>query len=530
MNQVTVTMSAEDARAVAAWRRQQQLTEQYLANLKRINEESKKNEGSLGAMVSKGTAELGKFAAAATGIGSVIAGIMAIANQLKREYDNLVAKQRGAASGQLGIAEAQREASKALLSGDKTLSLDGLQERVSSISKSTGADQAAIYNAVASALGAKPAGVTDKEVLDAAEIAAKLSPTNSAALETNLSAFMFQKATTGGSFEDIAGYQMRLKALSPTKSEEAFARNIAPAIGRGMALGTSADEQSALLAYFGQKMGDTEGMVTANAVTTFEKQIFEATEGKVEGGTIDRLKWLQSAAGSKQRDKFLGPLGKAAKKGKDGEAFGIVGEAKAFTTMLGLIKGDDIAALEGVKQQVGTTAGSGAFFQETMAQVDNLDLQKNARGDRLINARVQDMQARDIDAARGSISREGLQKLLKTAGASDMAQKVALAQFELSSMGGTTAPADALISKLESEANSRLSPTQVVGPAGPGGIPQVVSRTASAEDVRVGNNFKELAAELRNVFANAPIKPVVNIVNDAERPKPVPAAGLGRRN
>jgi hypothetical protein len=463
MNQVTVTMSAEDARAVAAWRRQQQLTEQYLANLRRINDESKKNEGSLASMVSKGSAELVKFAVAATGIGSAIAGVMAIANQLKREYENMVAKQRGARDAQLGIAEAQREAAKSLLAGDKTLSLDGLQDRVASISKSTGADQAAIYNAVASALGAKPAGVTDKEVLDAAEIAAKLSPTNSAALETNLSAFMFQKAATGGSFEDIAGYQMRLKALSPTKSEESFARNIAPAIGKGAAFGTGADEQSALLAHFGQKMGDTEGMVTANAVTNFEKQIFEATAGKVEGGTIDRLKWLQSDDGKKQRKKFLGPLDEAAKKGKDGAAFGIVGEAKAFSTMAALIKGDDIAELEDMKTKVGTTAGSGGFYQDTVAQVDNLDLQRNARGDRLIKAGVQNMQVGDIDAARGQISRQGLQDMLKASGASDISQKVALAQFELSSAGGTMAPADALISKLDQEANSRLSPTKVIG-------------------------------------------------------------------
>jgi hypothetical protein len=48
-------------------------------------------------------------------------------------------------------------------------------------------------------------------------------------------------------------------------------------------------------------------------------------------------------------------------------------------------------------------------------------------------------------------------------------------------------------------------------------------------ELRVGNNFKELANELRNVFANNPIRPVVNIVNDAERPKAVPAAGLGKR-
>lgn len=528
MNQVTVTMTAEDARAVAAWRRQQQLTEQYLQNLKRINEESKKGEGSLAGMVSKGTAELAKFAVAATGIGSAIAGVMAIANQLKREYENMVAKQRGARDGQLGIAEAQREASKALLAGDKTLSLDGLQERVASISKSTGADQAAIYNAVASALGAKPAGVTDKEVLDAAEVAAKLSPTNSAALETNLSAFMFQKAATGGSFEDIAGYQLRLKALSPTKSEESFARNIAPAIGKGKAFGTDADEQSGLLAYFGQQMGDTEGMVTANAVTNFEKQIFEATAGKVEGGTIARLKYLQTEEGKKKRNKFLGPLGDAAKKGKDGAAFGIVGEAKAFTTMLGLIEGGDIGKLEDTVKAVGTTAGSAGFFEDTISQVDNLDLQKNARADRMISTGLQNIQVKDIDAARGTISREGLQKLMQASGASYLAQQVALLEFETKSAGGTVAPAEVLMRKLEKEANDRLNPMEFVPGRTRRDEGTFVPRAATAEELRVGGNFRELTNALREVFANNPVRPVINVVNDAERPKPVPAARLGR--
>lgn len=545
MADVTVRMTAEDASMVAAWKRARDAQSAFEAQLRSTKNQASGTEAAITQMLSNGAAGVGRFVVAFTGIGSVIAGILALVNQIKREYENLLAKQRGARDAQLGVAESQREAAKALKAGDGSASLDFLQQQVGKISQSTGADQAAVYSAIGSALGAKPQGVSDKDVIEAAMTAAKLSPTNPAALETNLSAFMFQKAATGGSWEDIAGYQMRLKGLSPTKSEESFARNIAPAIGRGKGFGVRPDEQAGLLAYFGTQMGDTEGMVTANAVTNFEKQLFELTAGQVDGGAVDRLKFLQTEQGKKARAKLLGPLAsaeKSAKAGKGGEAFGITGEAKAFGTILGLVKGDDIAALEKTIGAVGTTEGSGGLFRESMASIDAMGLQQNAKADRLIKAAAQKIQTGDIRGAQGAISREGLQNILKATGASDVAQQLALAQFELQTAAGTDAPVEALAGGLTSRAKSLESarPTgrNVAQPVytdygalgrvrtGNRLVPEMAP--ASAQDRASAAQLRELAALLKDAFASVKIEPVVNVVTDSERPKPVASEALGR--
>lgn len=548
-NDVTVRLTAEDAQLVAAWKRARQAQDAFEQGLRNTATEANRTDAALGKMLTSGTANVGKFVAAFTGVGSVVAGIMALANQLKAEYQNLIARQKAARDTQLGIAEAQREAAKALAAGDKTASLDFMQTEVSRISQSTGANQAAVYSAISSALGAKPAGVSDKDVIEAAGVAARLSPTNPAALETNLSAFMFQRAATGGSWEDIAGYQMRLKGLSPTKSEESFARNIAPAIGRGKGFGVSPDEQSGLLAYFGTQMGDTEGMVTANAVTNFEKQLFELTAGKVDGGAVARLKFLQTEAGKAARAKLIGPLAaaeKGARSGKGGEAFGITGEAKAFSTILGLVQGQDIAALEKTIGDVGTTAGSGDLFRTSTAAIDAMPLQQNARAQRLIDAAAQNIQAQDIRGGRGAISREGLMKILQTTGATDITQKLALARFEAITSGGTDAAGGALGKSLGGLADDLLRPQatgrKVTQPVYNPALRNIVTgepvrvgsrivdemRPATDQDRATAAQLRELATLLKEAFREVKIEPKVNIVNDAERPKAVPSTTLGR--
>lgn len=548
-NEVTVRLTAEDAQLVAAWKRARQAQESFEESLRRTGNEANRTDSQINKMLTSGTANVGKFVAAFTGVGSVVAGLMAIANQLKAEYQNLISRQKAARDTQLGIAEAQREAAKALDRGDKTASLEFLQSEVAKISQGTGANQAAVYSAISSALGAKPDGVTGRDVIEAAGVAARMSPTDGAAMRTNLSALMFQKAATGGTWEDIAGYQMRLKRLSPTTTEEAFSRNIAPAIGRGKGFGVSPDEQSGLLAYFGTQMGDTEGMVTANAVTNFEKQLYELTAGKVEGGMVDRLKFLQTDAGKSIRAKLIGPLAaaeKGAASGKGGEAFGITGEAKAFSTILGLVQGQDIAALEKTIGDVGTTAGSGDLFRTTMDSIDAMPLQQNARAQRLIDSAAQNIQAQDIRGGRGAISREGLLKILQTTGATDITQKLALARFEMLTRGGTDAAGGALGESLVGLSDDLLKPqptgNKVTVPVFNPALKNVVTgkpvrvgsrivdetRPATEQDRATSAQLRELATLLKEAFREVRIEPKVNVVNDAERPKAVPSTALGR--
>lgn len=434
-SKVELVFTSEDKAIVATLQKMDRALDATVVRLNKVEQASAKASTASTAGFERSAQTLTKFA---TGIGMITTAtglVMSMANQLRREYDNLISRQKNAANAQLSIAEAQAEAFKGL--GDNSISKEQLAKRVQEISLKTPADQSGLYSAIGQSLGAKPAGVSDADVVEAAGVAARLNPYNSQAMGTNLLSLMFQKSKTPkASFADIAGFQMQVKRLSPTMSEEAFAQNIVPGIGESMAFGSSAPEAAALLSYMGNEMGDVEGRQTRTAVLSFQKQLMEALPNE-KGGLLNRLKALQKPENARLRKHFLGPLAGARAKGSTPiAAFGIEGEAKAFVPMLNLIEGKTIGNLEQMLAQVPEIAGSGTTFEQTMSDIERQPIQMTAKAQRTFATATQAQQLNNQAGAKTAVFRQGLDELNAAMGKSWTERTAAATMFDVQTLLG----------------------------------------------------------------------------------------------
>lgn len=489
-SKVELVFTSEDKAIVATLQKMDRALDATVVRLNKVEQASAKASTASTAGFERSAQTLTKFA---TGIGMITTAtglVMSMANQLRREYDNLISRQKNAANAQLSIAEAQAEAFKGL--GDNSISKEQLAKRVQEISLKTPADQSGLYSAIGQSLGAKPAGVSDADVVEAAGVAARLNPYNSQAMGTNLLSLMFQKSKTPkASFADIAGFQMQVKRLSPTMSEEAFAQNIVPGIGESMAFGSSAPEAAALLSYMGNEMGDVEGRQTRTAVLSFQKQLMEALPNE-KGGLLNRLKALQKPENARLRKHFLGPLAGARAKGSTPiAAFGIEGEAKAFVPMLNLIEGKTIGNLEQMLAQVPEIAGSGTTFEQTMSDIERQPIQMTAKAQRTFATATQAAQLNDLAGARTAVTREGLQELMKANGLSDFTQQIGGAAFDAATaMNADPLELAARYARKESQVRGSPQFVPTYGPASGGYAP------ATEQDKEVSKRLERLAIAL----------------------------------
>ena len=494
-SKVELVFTSEDKAIVATLQKMDRALDATVVRLNKVEQAGAKASTTTTAGFERSAQTLTKFA---TGIGMITTAtglVMSMANQLRREYDNLISRQKNAANAQLSIAEAQAEAFKGL--GDNSISKEQLAKRVQEISLKTPADQSGLYSAIGQSLGAKPAGVSDADVVEAAGVAARLNPYNSQAMGTNLLSLMFQKSKTPkASFADIAGFQMQVKRLSPTMSEEAFAQNIVPGIGESMAFGSSAPEAAALLSYMGNEMGDVEGRQTRTAVLSFQKQLMEALPNE-KGGLLNRLKALQKPENARLRKHLLGPLAGARAKGSTPiAAFGIEGEAKAFVPMLNLIEGKTIGNLEQMLAQVPEIAGSGATFEQTMSDIERQPIQMTAKAQRTFATATQAAQLNDMKGARTAVTREGLQELMKANGLSDLEQRIGGTVFDTATAMGAD-PLEMAASEFRQRGKAMQKRAGI--PFGPGGTPPL--RDASPQEMEASRKFERLAIALEQLVA-----------------------------
>lgn len=435
-----------------------------------------------------------RFVSGASGIGSVLGGFIAIARQLKVEYDDLLRRQGQAAKTQISVAAAQRGAIENL-GNDPTLSVANLNKRIAEIQQRTGAGQGALFSAASGAFSFKGRGITAAQALEAVEAAATQSPDDQAAIDTTTRAILsIQKRAPGTKASDIAGFITASKQSSPVVSNQAFAQNIAPGIADLVGFGNTPQQSAALLAAMGQGMNDSEGATTRTAALTLAKQVMEATP-KMKGSTLDRLAFIQSEEGTAVRKRLLGPMLDEA---GAAEKAGLSGEAKAFTTMAGLLQSGETAQkteLANTLRDIPTIANAGKVFKQTMANINSQPLQQQAALQRSLASGAEGIQIGDIVGGRASISRAGMEEVLQSSGLNTIAQRAILGEFEIATRGGTQAPVDQ-IAKSFRERASYLSRTEEYVSSGVGGQGVAIPRTPSSEDSRLANALTQLASSL----------------------------------
>ena len=425
-----------------------------------------------------------------TPAGLGLLAIRAVIRQIYDEFNNLKEVQKAAADKQITLAGAQREAI-ANLSED--MSVDQMNSRVKEISTRTGASQSSVMKATSAALSFKGASTAD-EAMDAVSVAAEQNPDNEQAqAETTKAILLLGQKNKGKSAKDLAGFLIAAKRASPTVTDQAFAQNIAPQIANAGSTGTSARQAAAVLATIGSSIGDDEGRITATTFVDLQKQLAEALP-KQKGGTIGRLNALQDPKNAKIKSKLLGVFGD---KGKSAEKAELHGEAKSFFTMVDLIKGGNSTTglLRENLQKMPEIEEGGEIFDKTQSRVNAQPIQQNAALRRTMKQAEEAMQLNNVVGARGAITREGLQEILKASGASKLSQDMVGTHFEVATNSGQKDPMEFMTKRMRTSADNLEMP-QIENPGDEAGMSR---HEPTEEDRHLANELRTLAAALEKV-------------------------------
>jgi hypothetical protein len=516
MADVKLVQTIDDRDVVTALANQLKLQEKLIRNMDRLGKSGQKSGKETETGFSRATREIGRMATALIGVGSITTGIQRMVQLVRREIENIRSRQTDAGQTQIELAAAQRDA---LLNfgGGRGAELNQL---AAGISSSTGASQLAVQQALSKAFSFKGASLSDQQAADAVRVAARLTPGDAEAIKVQSQGILGQQKITGGTAEQIAGFQVGVKRLSPVSENEDFSNFVAPLIGDLVRLGNNVRDAGAVSAAFGQSINDPSGRQTATAAVRLQAQLNQFVPN-VEG-FFNQLDFIRSEAGTAIRQRLLGALDEERTQAENeaAAASGVVekGEAsaraKAFATITDLLQrqGNATQALFAeTRRQVPTLAESGTFLNREIAAINRNPLQVTAAAQRTFQIGSEELQLLNIRGGRASVTREGLQKLFKDAGVSATGQTLEGLGFEAGTEFGTEgAPLGFAASRLRDRARRLTDPRTVSTTSaiqagadfgGGTGLPTIGERTVTEEDRRNAEIFADIARKLEQLVA-----------------------------
>lgn len=274
-NTVSITLTVDEASALKAWTSQQAAVEKLKNRLKDL--ELKKDPlAPIQAGAAASLRTLGGVVTALTGIGSVISGIVAVANQLKAEYQNLKSRQSAAAGTNV---EYGAEVTRAIASTKGYITAPEMEALIKKGSIGTGMAPAVVaqnYNAVFTTVGPrnKAEALSAMDVADSALIQYPGEAPETIADVTQVTAH--NKRAFNLSTQEALGYQQQAQNVSPVKNIANFANNVAGKLSAlALAGDMSAAESAAFSGTMAQAGGDREGATSIMAAITMANEMKE---------------------------------------------------------------------------------------------------------------------------------------------------------------------------------------------------------------------------------------------------------------
>ena len=484
---------------------------EYNAELIKQNELLKKAEAGESSFFETALSNTGAVLATVTGVGTVIAGVAAVAAQLRAEYDNLVNRQKSAADRQIDTAAAQH-AAIAALGDDQDLNADQLTQEVLKISLDKQISPKVAFDAAAGGLSAR-AKLSSKEALDALSVAAEANP-YSGVSETTQSLLDLKNRFGGDqvnktTMPQLMGVLLGGQQASRVKDSTAFATQSIPAITQLGAFKDSLQSSTALVAAMSSSMNDAMGSTSGTAAVKLAKQL-EIALPKLPD-TMSRIKFVQSEEGNSLRKKFFSPgPGKM-----DIEA----GAYKAVQELLSPGENSTKGNLEAALKAVPTTDTSESVFRKITQNQKSQAIQRVASVDRQYKVEEEAAQLSDAGGAAAGVNREGLLKFLKAMRASDVEQKYALAEFEIGTGLGERDPLEYAVKKLREKASAAAADKYEInydesGQSGASGY-----RSATAQERLDAQQYSSAADRLSRLQNARGVRP-----DDPVAAQPVPLA------
>lgn len=497
--------------------------------LQKVEAKSKQSSKATEDGMSAAAGQALKFVGAISGISSAIGGIMVIANQLRREYDNLVSRQKGAADTQVGFEQALAQTVR---NAGGVLNGQQVKDMAIALAQGASVDPAKAAQVLGSAFSAR--GISNKqqaeEVKSAAEMAMKFAPELSAQDTATLAgtAIDIQKRT-GMTTRQAIGLIQLTGGVARTTELKGLAENVMPgAMSMEQIGGMSMEKNAALMAALTQGIVDPEGAVSRTAGITFVRELRERLPKLKD--TEERLRAIQ--ADPKLQKAFL----EGGRFGGKEFAAAEIGRGQAQASVEQLIRGEGTAAQSFREFQtvISDRAAAGQKFDEMTREVQSVTFASRLK--RQFETAVQQQQILDTVGGQTSITREGLSEFLKSVGQSDLSQRVENLIFEGSTIAGR-APTDVAIDRLRKTAGSIRNPSVVTDTGGNMGFApntQFAPREISEQDERTASAMESLASQLESFTKELRKNTDATRDNTAVTPKPVqtpravPSSGLSR--
>lgn len=427
---VSVTGTVDDTQMLQAWQRQLKLLDRMEKKMDQVG----RNGGRAGRTTQSGFqrafSQAQKFAGSIGIVSSGLGVAVMVANQLRKEIDNIRSRQAKAADTQKTVAMSQREA---LFNFGGARGQD-LINAVEKISADTGSKQVDLYKTASAALSFKGASISDQEAFDAVRVAAQIDPFNQEEQTSIAQGILAQKKKAGGSAAEVAGFQIAVKQSSPVVSAADFGANIAPGIGDLTQFGNNPRQAGAFLATLGQGIGDSSGRVTRNAAINFAGQLEKLLPG-VQGGTLERMAVIQN--NDQLRQKMLGTLDQQLRAEMDAQAVGsagdLTGEAKALPTLIAMLQKDNNetkALLQKTLAAIPELSQGDELLSATLSRVNSETLQQTAIVDQMAAATAEGARARDTAGGRTGAMRQRLGEIFEATGQSKTEQEIQSLLFD----------------------------------------------------------------------------------------------------
>lgn len=536
-NKAKIEMTADSEAVIRALQKVEKGFDRVTDKMDRMERTTRKNTRAnndlLNGAVKGATAFAGALGIVTTGIGA----INAAAGQLRREYDNLISRQKSAADENLGF---EASLAQAVRNSKGIFGAEEVRARSIEMARRTGVTPARAASTIGSAVTST--GVTNKAeaqlAVQAAEDALAFAPDLDASgveaisgVSASLAKRFNVKPSAAIGFVQRVGGQANIRELTP------LIENLAPVIANLTDFGFTPNESGALASSITQGTSDVTGEMSGTAAINMAKSLSDMVKAlpkRFPGLSVDGTAIVdqqgQAAAGRalqvltddpKLREFFF----------TGGKMDGVtlpaasIGKGKAEPTITGIMTPGHVSNRQfaGSKEAIGGFTEGQTTFDELIADIASVTPVSQAN--RRLRSGASQIRTADRKGATASVAREGLMEVLKAAGISDAEQRLALAAFEAESGISEDRPIESAIGALESRASRlRTSTTRFVGGDPLSGVPGApVEVKPSAGQLQQSQQLQSIADTLKAIHDDQRRRDP-----PAQRRQPA-AAALGRR-
>jgi hypothetical protein len=451
---VSITLTIDEAQALKAWTSQQAAVEKMRQQLGKMDLKTT-GMGALQSGASNVAKSLASAASQLVGIGSAVGGLIALAMQLKAEYQTIVNRQKEAAGVHVDYAT---EISTAIRSTGGKISGPEMEQMVMEGSKRTGQSPTVVARNFNAAFTAKGPRNREEAVerMQESEAAMQQYPEQDAQTLAQITAVTAQnKQAFGLNTQQAIGYQQKAQNVSFVKDVQSFAANVAGKLSAISKSGdTNAQEAGSLAGTFSQAGGDFEGSTSTLAALTFAAELKERLPHLPDfKSRLDEMHKNPQENAKKflEGGEFNGKKHSAAETGRS-----------IYKAHVADMLNPNSKLVQEYKQNLNE------YGDAEIWEIEAANVRKEVKSSpsvivadakRQIETSKQQIQLDDSKGAMAGVSRDGLQEILKAAGVSDIEQKMALASFELNTSLGSQDPMKEVRKQLDEQADVLESPT-----------------------------------------------------------------------